>query len=137
MKDKQPAEPPPWEAERPSREANQQATGSVNVNEGSPSQVTANVSRPDSAAVKTAAVRGVIGPLEPDEAGQTLRRNSRGVEYVIFKVSQNGSATPIYCNRPELLPEIARRQGREAAAQVAVSGNNGRRYYVLDCFVEG
>ncbi|HEV2416494.1 MAG TPA: hypothetical protein VGX94_01690 [Terriglobia bacterium] len=81
--------------------------------------------------------RGIVGPLEPNESGNTLRHSSSGVDYVVFNISQKGSAATVYCNRPEMLPEIAQRQGREATAQVALIGNNGHSYCVLDHFVEG
>jgi hypothetical protein len=139
---REPAEAPPWEAAPGAAGTNRQATIPSERKQcdaqapavGAPKSNGAAEST--GASPKTAAVCGVVGPLEPDESGQTLRRNSRGVEYVIFKVSQNGSGTLVYCNRPELLPEIARRQGREGAAQVTMSGTNGHQYYILDHFSE-
>ena len=82
-------------------------------------------------------LRGVIGPIEADSSGKTIRRNGNGVEYVVFKMQENGSASMIYCNDPELMPEIARRQGHEAVAHVAVVTDKDRQYYVLSGFVEG
>jgi hypothetical protein len=82
-------------------------------------------------------VQGVVGPLEPDASGNTLRRTGKGVEYVVFKMGRNGSLTPVYSNQPAMVHEITRRQGREAVACVAVLGENGRQYYVLSGFVEG
>ncbi len=82
-------------------------------------------------------LRGVVGPLEPDAAGNTVRRNGRGVEYVVFKMGHNGTATTVYCNHTEMMPEIVRRQGREAAAQVEVTGNGSQPYHILNAFVEG
>jgi len=86
---------------------------------------------------KVATLKGVVGPLEPDAAGNTVRRNGRGVEYVVFKMGHNGTATTIYCNHPEMMTEIARRQGREVAAQVEVAGNGSQPYHILNAFVEG
>lgn len=134
-------ERPPWEAELALAETNAQATIPVSTSNGGPPA--ASTAKPNGEATGSStqpaktSLRGVVGPLEPDKSGQTLRRNNRGVEYVIFKISQNGTGTLVYCNRPELLPEIARRQGREASAQVTVTGNNGQQYYVLDGFAEG
>jgi len=82
-------------------------------------------------------LRGVVGPLEPDAAGNTVRRNGKGVEYVVFKMGHNGTATTVYCNHSEMMPEIVRRQGREAAAQVEVAGNGSQPYHILNAFVEG
>ena len=92
----------------------------------------ANGSRP-----KLATLRGLVGPSEPDASGNTIHRNSNGVAYVVFKLRQNGSANTIYCNNPELMPEIARRQGHEVEARVAVVLDKDRQYYVLSGFVEG
>jgi len=50
------------------------------------------------------------------------------VEYVVFKMGRNGSVTPVYSNRPAMVAEIARRQGRDAVARVAVMQENGRQY---------
>ncbi len=82
-------------------------------------------------------VQGVVGPSEPDASGNTVHRNGNGVEYVVFKMRQNGSANTIYCNNPELMLEIARRQGHQAVARVAVVTDKDRQYYVLSGFVEG
>ena len=85
----------------------------------------------------TITVQGVVGPLEPDPSGNTIRRSGKGVEYVVFTMGRNGSMTPVYSNQPAIVPEIARRQGLEAVARVAVVQENGRQYYVLSDFVEG
>ena len=85
----------------------------------------------------TITVRGVVGPLEPDVSGNTIRRTAKGVEYVVFTMGRNGSMTPVYSNQPAMVPEIVRRQGHEAAARVAVVQDNSRQYYVLSDFVEG
>ncbi len=92
----------------------------------------ANGSRP-----KLATLRGLVGPSEPDALGNTIHRSGNGVEYVVFKMRQNGSTSTIYCNDPELMPEIARRQGHQAEARVAVVLDKDRQYYVLSGFVEG
>jgi hypothetical protein len=86
---------------------------------------------------KVTTLKGVVGPVEPDAAGNTVRRNGRGVEYVVFKMGHNGTATTVYCNHPEMMPEIVRRQGREAAVQVEVAGNGSQPYHILNAFVEG
>jgi len=83
----------------------------------------------------TITVQGVVGPLEPDGSGHTIR--AKGVEYVVFTMGRNGSMTPVYSNRAAMVHEIARRQGRQAVARVAVVQDNGRQYYVLSGFVEG
>jgi hypothetical protein len=85
----------------------------------------------------TTTVEGVVGPLEPDASGHTIRRTAKGVEYVVFTMGRNGSMTPVYSNQPAMVPEIARRQGHEAAARVAVVQDNSRQYYLLSDFVEG
>jgi hypothetical protein len=81
-------------------------------------------------------VQGVVGPLEPDASGHTIRRTAKGVEYVVFTIGRNGSMTPVYSNQPAMVHEIARRQGRDAVARVAVVQENGRQYCVLSGFVE-
>jgi hypothetical protein len=85
----------------------------------------------------TATVHGVVGPLEPGASGNTLRRTSKGVEYVLFTMDRNRSMTPVYSNQPGMVPEITRRQGHEALARVAILRENGRQYYVLSDFVGG
>jgi len=82
-------------------------------------------------------VQGVVGALEPDGPGNTIRRTAKGVEYVVFTMGRNGSITPVYSNQPAMVPQIARRQGHEAVARVAILRENGRQYYVLSDFVEG
>jgi recombination protein RecT len=85
----------------------------------------------------TTTVRGVVGPLEPDTSGNTIRRTGKGVEYVVFTMGRNGSMTPVYSNQPGVAPEITRREGHEAVARVAILRENGRQYCVLSGFVEG
>jgi recombination protein RecT len=85
----------------------------------------------------TTTIHGVVGAVEPDASGNTLRRTGKGVEYVVFKMGRNGSLTPVYSNQPAMVHEIIRRQGREAVARVAVLRENGRQYHVLSGFVEG
>jgi hypothetical protein len=84
----------------------------------------------------TITVQGVVGPLEPGASGHTIRRTAKGVEYVVFRMGRNGSMTPVYSNQPAMVHEIARRQGRDAVARVAVVQDNRRQYYVLSGFVE-
>ena len=79
----------------------------------------------------------MIGPIEADASRNTVRRNGKGVEYVVFKISHNGSATTLYCRRPDMVPEIARRHGREAVARVTVVRDGNHHYHVLDGFAEG
>lgn len=85
----------------------------------------------------TKTLRGIVGPLEPNAKGQTVRRNDQGVDYVVFNISDSGSSARIFCNQHKLLPEIARRQGRQGAVEVTVAGKNGHTSYVLERFVEG
>jgi len=85
----------------------------------------------------TTTVQGVVGPLEPDAFGNTIRRSGKGVEYVVFTMGCNGSLTSVYSNQPGMVPEITRRQGHESVARVAILQENGRQYYVLSDFVEG
>jgi hypothetical protein len=137
-----PAATPAWESEPESVPAVQTAaTGQANERSAQPLGEAAKVTdKPKAAvasAVTTTTLRGLVGPLEPDATGNTVRRNDQGVEYVVFKISANGSAATVFCNRADLLPEIARRRGRKAAVQVTVTGNNGRQYYVLERFMEG
>jgi hypothetical protein len=58
------------------------------------------------------------------------------VEYVVFKISHNGSATTVYNKRPDMLPEIARRKGHEAVAQLTVVTDQNHKYHVLERFAE-
>jgi recombinational DNA repair protein RecT len=85
----------------------------------------------------TTTVQGVVGPLEPDASGNTVRRTGKGAEYVVFTMGRNGSTTRVYSNQLAVTPEIAARQGREARARVSVVHENGRQYYVLCNFAEG
>ena len=74
---------------------------------------------------------------QADASGKTLRSNGKGVEYVVFKISHNGSATTVYCKRPDILPEISRRQGGVAVARVTVVTDQNHQYHVLEGFAEG
>lgn len=85
---------------------------------------------------KITKLRGVVGRLEPDSGGNTLRRTEKGIEYVIFTMGHNGSKAKVYCKQRELLPEIARRQGREAVAEVEVAADGNQPCYILTAFVE-
>ena len=85
----------------------------------------------------TTTVEGVVGPLEPDASGNTIRRSGKGSENVVFTMGRNGSLTPVYSNQTAMVPEITRRQGSEAVARVAILRENGRQYYVLSGFLEG
>jgi hypothetical protein len=86
---------------------------------------------------KMTKLRGVVGPVEPDSAGNTLRRTEKGVEYVVFTLAANGSKAKVYCKQPDLMAEIARRQGREAIALVEVATNGKQPCYILNSFAEG
>jgi hypothetical protein len=81
--------------------------------------------------------RGIVGPLEPDSAGNTVRRTEKGIEYVVFTMAANGSKAKVYCKQPELMPEIARRQGHEAVALVEVATDGKQPCYILNGFAEG
>ena len=85
----------------------------------------------------TITVQGVVGPLEPDASGNTILRTAKCIEFVVSTRCRNGWRNPVSSNQPAMVPEIARRQGREAAARVAVVQDNSRQYYVLSDFVEG
>lgn len=137
-----PAVTPPWESVPESVPAAQMAAASQGDGRNAPpSGETAKVADKAKAAgaspITTTTLRGIVGPLQPDAAGNTVRRNDQGVEFVVFKISADGSAATVFCNRADLLPEIARRQGRKGAVQVTVTGNNGRQYYILERFLEG
>ena len=101
----------------------------------------ATVCSPDSGAAEgqdnTITLQGVVGPLEPDASGNTIRRTAKGVKYVVFTLGRNGSMTHVYSNQPAMVPEIAARQGHEVMARVAILQENGRQYYVLSGFMEG
>jgi hypothetical protein len=86
---------------------------------------------------KTTKLRGIVGRLEPDSAGNTVRRTEKGIEYVIFTLGQNGSKAKVYCKHTGLMPEIARRQGSEAVAEVEVATDGRQPCYILNAFVEG
>lgn len=86
---------------------------------------------------KIAKLRGIIGRLEPDSAGNTVRRTEKGVEYVIFTMGQNGSKAKVFCKQHEMMREIARRQGSEAVAEVEVATGGKQPCYILNAFVEG
>jgi recombination protein RecT len=120
---------------------NGQTSGQALPGDASPKQLPAGsgangTAPPNGAHSNPITLRGVIGPIEADASGKTIRRNGNGVEYVVFKIAQNGSATTVYSKRPELLPEIARRQGREATTRLAIVTDNGRGYHVLEGFTE-
>jgi hypothetical protein len=137
-----PAATPPWESEPEPAPAGQtaaasQGTGRSEQPLGEPVKVTDHPNAVGASGNATTTLRGIVGPLEPDASGSTVRRSERGVEYVVFKISTNGSAPTVLCNRADLLPEIARRQGRKGAVEVTVTGNNGRQYNVLERFLEG
>jgi hypothetical protein len=85
---------------------------------------------------KITKLRGVVGRLEPDSGGNTLRRTEKGVEYVLFTMGHNGSKAKVYCKQRELVPEIARRQGHEAVAEVEVAADGKQPCYILNAFVE-
>lgn len=121
---------------------NGQASGHAKPGNATPMQPPAGsgangTAPPNGAQSRPITLRGVIGPIEADGSGKTLRSNGKGVEYVVFKISHNGSATTIYCRRPDVLPEIARRQGREAVARVTVVTDQNHQYHVLEGFAEG
>jgi len=82
-------------------------------------------------------VQGVVGALDPDASGSTIRHTGKGAEYVVFTIGHNGSMTTVYSNQPAMVPEIVRRQGHQVVARVVVVRENGRQYYVLSGFVEG
>jgi recombination protein RecT len=92
---------------------------------------------PNGSQSKAITLRGVIGPVEADASGNTIRRNGNGVKYVVFKIAHNGSATTVYSKRPDMLPEIARREGREAVVRLTVVTDQNHQYLVLDGFAEG
>lgn len=125
-----------------SQQNNGQASGQAKAGNATPMQPPAGsgangTAPPNGAQSKPNILRGVVGPIEADASGETLRSNGKGVEYVVFKISHNGSATTIYCRRPDVLPEIARRQGREAVARVTVVTDQNHQYHVLEGFAEG
>jgi len=120
---------------------NGQPAGLANPGNGKaiqqPAATSSNGKTPSNGAQsKPISLRGVIGPIEANASGKTLRRNGNGVEYVVFKISHNGSATTVYCKETEMLPEIARRQGRQAVARLSVVTDQNHQYHVLDGFVE-
>ena len=82
-------------------------------------------------------LRGVIGPIEADGSGNRVRRNGTGLDYVVFKITHNGSATTVYSKRPNLLAEITQRHGHEAAVRLSVVADQNRQYHVLEGFAEG
>jgi Recombination directionality factor-like len=86
---------------------------------------------------KITKLRGIVGRLEPDAAGNTVRRTEKGVEYLIFTMGQNGSKTKVFCKQHEMMREIARRQGSEAVAEVEVATDGKQPCYILNAFVEG
>jgi recombination protein RecT len=125
-----------------SQQSNGHVVGSANSGDAKPKQPPAgseanSTTPPNAAQSKPITLRGVIGSIEADASGSTIRRNGKGVEYVVFKISHNGSATTLYCRRPDMVPEIARRHGREAVARVTVVTDGTHQYHVLDGFAEG
>jgi hypothetical protein len=86
---------------------------------------------------KMTKLRGVVGRLEPDAAGKTIRRTAKNIEYVLFTMGVNGSKAKVYCKQPGLMPEISRREGREAVAEVEVATDGTHPCYILYAFVEG
>jgi recombination protein RecT len=140
----QTAKPPIREPHRKaeSQQSNGHAVGSANPGDAKPKQPPAgseanSTAPPNAAPSQPTTLRGVIGPIEADASGSTIRRNGKGVEYVVFKISHNGSATTLYCRRPDMVPEIARRHGREAVARVTVVTDENHQYHVLEGFAEG
>jgi len=129
--------PPIREPQRRAQPVPQGGTGAPPT----PSNGSAKAGPQDSSATNgkdnTTTVQGVVGPLEPDASGNTLRRTGKGVEYVVFTMGRNGSMTHVYSNQPAMVHEIVRRQGRDTVARVAILRENGRQYYVLSGFVEG
>ncbi|MGH9350597.1 MAG: hypothetical protein ACRD2G_00260, partial [Terriglobia bacterium] len=114
----------------------------ANGTNGGSSQPAA-AANPDSSPVangsqrKLATLRGVVGRVEPDSTGNTVRRTEKGVEYVIFTMSHNGSKAKVYCKQREMMPEIGRREGLEVIAQVEVATEGRQPCYILNAFVEG
>ncbi|MGH9454239.1 MAG: hypothetical protein ACRD2O_09760, partial [Terriglobia bacterium] len=92
--DPEPPQTPPWELEVDRAPATSQTPAGDTKPNGKASG--------SGAPPKTSRLRGIVGPLEPDAKGNTVRRNERGVEYVVFKISENGSRAQVFCNRPEL-----------------------------------
>jgi len=127
----------PDPAGRDNGQASSQAKpGDATSKQAPPGSGANGTASPNAAQSNPITLRGVIGPIEADVSGKTLRRNGKGVEYVVFKISHNGSTTTVYCKRPEMLPEIARRQDREAVARVTVVIDQNHRYHVLESFAE-
>ncbi|MCL5671613.1 MAG: hypothetical protein M1423_10025, partial [Acidobacteria bacterium] len=91
----------------------------------------------NSAHLQVTKLRGIVGPLEPDVTGNQIRRTGKGIEYVLFTMASTGSKAKVYCKQAESLPEIARRRGQEAVAQVEVVTNGAHPCYILKGFVEG
>jgi hypothetical protein len=125
-----------------SQQSDGQAAGPANPGDAKPKQPPArsganSAAPPNGVQSKPITLRGVIGPIEADASGHTLRRNGKGVEYVVFKISHNGSATAVYSKRPDMVPEIVRRQGREATARLTVVTDQNHQYHVLEGFGEG
>jgi Recombination directionality factor-like len=77
-------------------------------------------------------IQGVVGALEPDASGKTMRKANGGTDYVVFSIRRNGDSTKIYCNKPRLIPEISWLEGQEAVAEVAIVSENGRQYHMLN-----
>lgn len=134
-------EPKRKTAPAPSEAKSATSAGAANGDNGSASQPTADGSPHQSAGAspqpKTTKLRGIVGGIEPDSSGNTVRRTEKGVEYLVFTLAVNGSKAKVYCKQREMLLEIARRQGRETLAQVEVVTNGNQPCYILNTFVEG
>jgi hypothetical protein len=101
-----PAATPPWESEPESAPAAQMAAASQESQRNAqplsePAKVSDQARAARASAVTTGTLRGIVGPLEPDAAGNTVRDNGQGVQYVAFKISANGSAATVFCNRAD------------------------------------
>lgn len=137
--------PPIMEPKRRSKSSQPEAKpsdGSTHANgNGAASQPTTTGDARESASIgshpQTIKLRGVVGPIEPDASGNTIRRTEKGVEYVVFTLGANGSNTRVYCKQPDLMAEIARRRGSEAIAVVEVVPNGKQPCYILNGFAEG
>jgi recombination protein RecT len=111
--------------------------GDATSNQATAGSGTNGTAPPNGTQSKPITLRGVIGPIEADASGSAIRHNGNGVEYVVFKIAHNGSATTVYSKRPEMVSEIARRQGREATVRLAIVTDQSRGYHVLEGFTEG
>ena len=121
---------------RPQRKAALPATNGT-AGQSKPANSTTSSTQPEAVDNAATTLGGVVGPLEPDASGSAIHKTPHGTEYVVFKISRNGSPKTVYCNRPERVGEIAKRQGREAVVEVTVVARNGQRHYLLKGFLEG